>query len=209
MNRRNFLAHTSLGTAAVISGCFGTVAEFEEGCSFSSVMSQLAKYLPIGLQALAGVATLINPAAGSAVAGIIGLVNTAWGALQGAVNDYNSAPAASKQTTLEKVLVALDSVQEYLASVTKSLGVSSDTVVKAATAALLLISTTLASIEAQLAPQAAPAVTAAHVSHAAAIKAATTSVTVTSGIVVTGKPSDFKSCYNTIMQQAGRADLKL
>lgn len=205
MNRRNFLSHTSLGTALLITG-LGT-AELEEGCSFSSVMSQLAKYLPIGLQALAGVAALINPAVGSAVAGIIGLVNTAWGALQGAVNDYNSASAASKQTTLEKVLLALDSVQEYLAKVTQSLGVANTTEVKAATAALLLISATLASIESQLAPQAAPAVATVHTAHAKTASVST--VQVSTGIVVTGKPKDFKAAYNTIMQQAGRADLKL
>lgn len=200
MNRREFLTNSSLATAALASGVI-------EGCSFGSVMSSLGKYLPIALQALAGVATLLGPEYGVAISALVGLVNRAFGALQGAVNSYNSAPAVDKQNVLGEVLTAIDAVQTSLANVTQSLGVANSTVVKAAIAALLLISTTLGSIEATLAPKSAPAVSSFHVSHAKT--ASVSSVNVSTGITVTGKPSDFKKTYNTIMQQAGRADLKL
>src|SRR5271163_217896 len=151
MNRRRFIGTTALAAAA------GPSLLTLEGCAFGSVMAQLGKYLPIGLQALAGIASLISPGAGAAISALIGLINAAWGGLQAAVNAYNSAPAASKQTALEKVLEALDAVQSTIAQTSTALGVGGSEIVKAAEAALLLITTTLASIEAQLAPH-APAV---------------------------------------------------
>lgn len=179
-----------------------------EGCTFGSVMANLAKYLPIALRAVAGVAAIVAPGMGTAVASLIGLINTAFGALQGAVNDYNSAPAASKQTTLEKVLLALDLVQEYLGQTVKALGGGTNAALQGAEAALLLISTTLASIEATLAPQAAPTVASAHSTHASA--RSVSSVTVNGiTLAVSGKPGDFKRDFDKIMTDAGRGDLKL
>lgn len=197
LNRRTFLGTSALALAASTMTL--------EGCSFSSVMSNLGKFLPIGLSALAGVANLISPGAGTAIAALIGLINAAWGALQGAVHDYNTAPAAAKQTALEKVLLALDVVQEYLAKTTASLGVGTSTALKAAEAALLLITTTLGALEAQLAPKAAPAVANTHSAHAASHSV----VTVAGNIPVSGKPGDFKKTFNEIVAGAGRSDLQL
>lgn len=189
MNRRSFLGTSALAVA-------GASTLTLDGCTFGSVMSNLAKYLPIGLTALAGIANLISPGVGTAIAALIGLINVAWGGLQAAVNAYNSAPAASKQTALEKVLVALDVVQEYLAKTAASLGLGPTTspAWKAAEAALLLITTTLGAIEAQLAPKAVPSVASVHLGHVTA---------------VTTKPSDFKKDYNKIVVAAGRSDLQL
>lgn len=201
MNRRNFIGTTTL---AVVGAGSLTL----ESCSFGSVMSNLAKYLPIGLNALAGVANLISPGVGTVVAALIGQIQSAWGGLQAAVNEYNAAPAASKQTALEKVLLALDLVQEYLAKTATSLGVGSSAALKAAEAALLLITTTLGAIEAQLAPKAAPTVSTLHAAHASLHSVGSVSVTGTP-IAVTGKPGDFKAAFNKIVADAGRADLKL
>ena len=201
MNRREFV--TTSGIAVTMIGTVGL-----EGCTFGSVMANLAKYLPIALRAVAGVAAIVAPGMGTAVASLIGLINTAFGALQGAVNDYNSAPAASKQTTLEKVLLALDLVQEYLGQTVKALGGGTNAALQGAEAALLLISTTLASIEATLAPQAAPTVASAHSTHASA--RSVSSVTVNGiTLAVSGKPGDFKRDFDKIMTDAGRGDLKL
>lgn len=90
MNRRSFLGTTALATAA------GPSIFLLDACAFSSVMSKLATYLPIALKAVAGITTIVAPGSGTAVAAILGMVSGAFGALQGAVNDYNSAPAASK-----------------------------------------------------------------------------------------------------------------
>jgi hypothetical protein len=205
--RREFIKQVGIFTWAVLALNAGII---EGGCTFGSVMANLAKFLPIGLNALAGVAALISPGAGTAITPLIGLVNVAWGALQGAVNDYNSAPAASKQTTLEKVLLALDEVQQYLAQTYQQVGITAQNSppLKAAEAALLVITTTLGAIEAQLAPQAAPPTASMHVAHAQARSVSSVEV---NGIAVqvTGKPQDFKTTYNTIMQNAGRSDLKL
>jgi hypothetical protein len=178
-----------------------------EGCTFSGVMAQLGKYLPIGLSALTGVANIVAPGAGTAVSALIGLIQAAWGGLQGAVNTYNSAPSTSKQTELEKVLQALDAVQGQIGQTTQALGIGGTTAVKAASAALLLITTTLGSIEAQLAPKAAPVVANTHLAHASA--RSVQNVTVNSSIPLTGKPADFKKAFNEVMQQAGRSDLAL
>src|SRR5271167_1609496 len=136
--RREFLRQSGLLLYAA-AGIGDAGFLFLGGCSFSSVMSQLAKYLPIGLEALAGVANLISPGAGTAVSALIGLINVAWGGLQSAVNDYNAAPAASKQSALEKVLLALDAVQQAIAKTSAGLGIGDSTALKAAEAALLLI----------------------------------------------------------------------
>ncbi len=201
MKRRTFISTAALAAAA------GPSLLTLEGCSFGSVMAELGKYLPIGLQALAGIASLISPAAGAAISALIGLINAAWGGLQAAVNAYNSAPAADKQTALQKVLEALDAVQSTIAQTTTALGVGGTAIVKAAEAALLLITTTLASIEAQLAPQ-APAVASVHAAHAAA-HPATSVQTGGTTLQIDGKPQHFKASYNLIMVNAGRSDLKL
>jgi hypothetical protein len=202
MNRRGFIGTAALAAAA------GPSLLTLEGCSFGSVMANLAKYLPIALQAVAGVAAIVAPGAGTAIAALIGMINTAFGALQAAVNTYNSAAAADKATTLEKVLVALDAVQGQLAATIKALGVATSPAIQGAEAALLLVTTTLASIEATLAPQAPPVVASTHAAHAQA--ASVGSVTV-NGITlpVTGKPGDFKTTFNKIMTDAGRPDLVL
>lgn len=206
MNRRNFIGTTAL--AAVAAPSILTL----EGCSFASAMSKLATYLPIALKAVAGIAAIVAPGAGTAVAAILGMVSTAFGALMGAVNDYNSAPAASKQTMLEKVLLTLDEVQQYLTQTVTALGAGpSNVALQAAEAALTVTIATLGSIEATLAPQAAPAVASTHIAHARAGVFQSASVVTVNGnsIAVTGNPKDYKSAYNTIMVNASRPDLKL
>jgi hypothetical protein len=201
LNRRNFIQTGALAVA-------GASTLTLEGCTFGSVMGQLAKYLPIGLFALAGVANLISPGAGTLVASLIGLIQSAWGGLQAAVNDYNAAPSASKQTMMGKVLEALDAVQSELAKTASALGVGGTVALKAAEAALLLITSTLAAIESQLAPQAAPSTAAFHANHASAHSVSSVSVT-GMPVAVSGKPADFVKTFNKIMDQAGRTDLHL
>lgn len=209
--RREFLKQSGLLLYAM-TAIASTPVMFIEGCSFGSVMAHLATYLPIALKAVAGVAAIVAPGAGTAVAAILGMVSSSFGALQGAVNDYNSAPAASKQTTLEKVLLSLDLVQEYLGQAYTALGLNpSSVMIQGAQAALTLIIATLGSIEATLAPQAPPTTASVHLAHSrtGALKSASSVTVGGMSVAVTGNLKDFKGAYNTVMQNAGRPDLKL
>lgn len=110
------------------------------------------------------------------------------------------------------MLLALDLVQEYLQQAYTALGVNpANVLIQGAQAALTVIIATLGSVEATLAPHAPTTSASAHLQHsrAGALKGAT-SVSVNGvSIAVTGNPKDFTKTFDTIMQDIGRADLKV
>jgi hypothetical protein len=200
---RGLLAIT-LSLALIVAGC----------PPFATVMQKLKQYVPIGLQAFAGVVAIINPPVGSALALAAPLVNKAWSDLSSTIDAYNAAPAADKSSALGATLTALDALEANLKqSVTDLGGNPSSPEVQAAQAALLLLTTTLTAIESQLVPpQAPPALVIAHAHARIAMAQGPRTVMVAhdSIVLVPAKsPSDFCAQYNRIMASAGHPDRRL
>lgn len=134
-----------------------------QGCTFSSAMAQLEKYAPIALQAISSIVAIlvqggvIKTGQASTVTTDIGMATAALTDVENAVAAYNAAPAASKNTELNKVIAALQAAQSQLAQGVKDVGMNGNSnSVLAAEAGLQVIITTLAAIEVNL-PQPTPA----------------------------------------------------
>lgn len=135
-----------------------SVTLISAGCSFSSAVSQLEKYAPIGLNAFSQVVAILLEA-GVIKVGVASNLNdgVAKGTkvladLQSAVNAYQASPSPDKLTAVTNALNAADA---SLAQFASDLGVSAQNkAVVAAQAGLLVITTTLASISAAMAPKA-------------------------------------------------------
>lgn len=135
-----------------------SAAIFVQGCSFGSVMSGVAKWLPVGEQAFSEILAIISAAgllssqqAASAQA-IATKVSSDFGDIQNAVNAYNSAPATSKADTLAKVVTALEVMQTDLATFeadARIIDPKDQNVINLTVGALL---TTLAAFAAQISP---------------------------------------------------------
>jgi hypothetical protein len=182
------------------------------GCTFASAMSQLQTWAPVGLTAFTGIVSILNPAVGSPLAVWSGRVIKVWGDMQAGIRAYNDAPAANKATRMGELLTVLDAVQGELKQGIADLGANPSSVdVQAAQAALLLLQTTLATIEAKLAPKAPAPVAATHTQHTTEFEGARTvrvnKSTLTIGPVTSG--SDFKKQFNVIMQHAGLIEYQL
>jgi hypothetical protein len=186
MERRKFVGHLVKGAAVVaIVG----IAGYEAGCTIGTVLAQLEKWLPVGLQAFAGVVAIINPPAGSALFLAVVAAKALWTDISTAIAAYNAAPAASKTTALGKVETAIGALLQSLPSIVSLLGGSSLSGV--VSAALDLIEATLGSIDAQIGGT--PPVTAMG---AKPQKAALS-------------PADFKKQFNSIVTNGGFAQYAL
>lgn len=128
------------------------------GCSFGSVMNGIAKWLPVGEQALAEILAILS--AGGALTApqsaqyqaIAAKVSSDFGDIQSAVNQYNAAPSTGKSTTLAKVITAMQIIQTDLStfeSDARIVDAKDQTVINLSVGALL---TTLAALEAQISP---------------------------------------------------------
>lgn len=161
------------------------------GCSFSSAMTQLQKYMPVALQAFEGVVAILvetgalGAAQGSSADAVSTAASAALSDVQSAVTAYNAAPAASKATKLGEVVTALSAAQTQLKNFLADAHVKSSSAQATIQAAVLLISTTLASIEASISPNPTPA----QVMAKASIKKVSA--------------SDFKKSYNQIVTSGG------
>ena len=197
MFRRKFLQVLSLLWFA------GSSALLVAGCDAASVFSQLVTWAPLGFKALAGIITLINPAAGSALSIAFGLANTLWSNLTAAITNYQNDTSASKATTLGKLIDALDALGSQITSIISNLSsyVSvSPVILMAAQAALSIIETTLSSIASHLS-------TTAKSAKAARAPVTVNGVTISVTAATSGK--DFQNRYNTNMKAAGHTELIL
>src|SRR5271167_4157706 len=162
ITRREFV---TIGGMTVIGAAgFGL-----EGCTFATAIQQLQQWAPTVLSAFSGIVTIINPAAGSALA-IATLAITklfgVGGPIPAAISAYQASPGTTTLSTLISVLNAANGQFEAVLNDIPTTLNSND--VKAAQASLLLLVTTMDAFEARLAP-APPVATAAHAQRAVAL----------------------------------------
>jgi len=102
MNRRKFVG--ALTGAAILAGTTITL----EGCN---VWADIQAWVPAGIAAFESVVTLVAPMAAPALNTIATTVEAGFSALAAAVNQYINAPAASKATFKQKVLLIFSQLQ--------------------------------------------------------------------------------------------------
>ena len=116
--RRGFFGY---GAGALTAVCFGSL--FQTACSFTSIVSAVLKYVPMGLTAFSAILSLLAgygiPTA--SIEAIVNLVKAAFSDLQVAIQQYNDAPAANKTTFLGKISTALSVVEAELQAFWNSL----------------------------------------------------------------------------------------
>lgn len=116
--RRAFLGRLTRDAALILLA--GGVSYFTGGCN---VLSELATWVPIGLQGFSIVLGAINPVAGSALAIAFTTASGLWTALQSAIANYNSTSHAGA-TGLQKVVAAIDALSGSLDQIVAALPVS-------------------------------------------------------------------------------------
>lgn len=103
MNRRAFVGTLTASAAGLALASTATLS----GCS---ALDDLETYVPIGLAAFDGIITLINPVAGSALDLAVKALDIAWTAVSTAIANYQHDTTDPKNTLLEKIIAALNSL---------------------------------------------------------------------------------------------------
>jgi hypothetical protein len=123
MKRREFMkkltvAGASLRLLWISSVMLGSAAL--EGCIS---MAELSLWVGTGLEAFAGIVSIINPPAGSVLAIAVTTAEGLWKAVSAAITEYND-PSLPKSTTFQKVIAALTALQDGLQGVLDAIPVS-------------------------------------------------------------------------------------
>lgn len=105
MNRRKFVGSLASGAAAIALA--GGSLELA-GCN---VWAEIQAWVPAGVAAFESVVTLVAPLAAPAINTLATTVEAGFSALAAAVNQYINAPAASKATFKDKVLLIFSQLQ--------------------------------------------------------------------------------------------------
>src|SRR5579863_5486389 len=160
--------------------------------SCATAIKELEAWSPTVLNAFAGVVALVNPQAGSALAIAGAEIPKVWGVVQAAISNYQANPTTG---TLNEVTAALNAANSqfnaFLAAIQQN---PNSNEAKAAEAGMLLLVTTLESIQARLATV-APATQNAHMARA-----------VTLGVSPAKNNADFKKRWNVIMTANGHPE---
>jgi hypothetical protein len=111
-SRRNFLVGAGTAAATIpLAGCPAFLVSLE---------ADIMNYVPVGLQAFSSIVSIleddgvINPIVGTSINTIITAVKAGFSDLQLAIENYENAPAANKQTLLGKIATMISVVQGLL-----------------------------------------------------------------------------------------------
>ena len=108
------ITRREFGKAVSMTALGGTIGLTTMGLSCSSVFTDIENYVPIGIAAFQEVLSLIDPTEAALLAPIIQTVKAAFADLDAIVQQYESAPAASKATLLGKISTAISAVMSEL-----------------------------------------------------------------------------------------------
>ncbi len=141
--RRGFVGHLvgGAGTLVLAGGTMLTMT----GCS---ALSELETWVPVGLAAFDGIASIVD----GPIAAIATTVDGLWAAVSNAINLYQHS-TDPQNTRLDKIIAALDALNGGLAQVLAALPISLPAGILAASkAGLALLIATLISIRNKLQP---------------------------------------------------------
>lgn len=153
MKRRNFLHNLAIGTFTATISTLGLTA-----FSCQNIWNKIEKYLPVGLQAfqaivqiLIGQGVISTPMA-SDIAVVTADVNSAFGDAGVAVNAYQSAPAASKQSLVSEATLALTNIENAINAFWSQIKIQDPKLEAKIEGLLGLIVTSISAMLAQLPP---------------------------------------------------------
>jgi hypothetical protein len=169
-----------------------------QGCTFASAMAELEQWSPTVLTAFAGVVSIINPPAGSALALSAAEIPKVWALVDAAINQYKTNPGTGSLANVTAALAAANAQFNQFLSVIQANPNSQDA--KAAEAGMLLLIVTLQSIQAKLGPTVAPTPTAPTITFTATARAASM------GIVAAKSNKDFKKKWSQLMIANGHSE---
>jgi hypothetical protein len=181
---RSFAALAALPFVGILSSC-----------SLESVWTAIQKYVPLGLSAFSAVLSILSGAdfpIGAALAGIIALVQKAFGDLQAAVADYQSAPSGAKQGLIAKVSEALTIIEANLQSFWNGLSIPDAKLEGVIEGLIGVIVTTLQGFAAALPTSQTPAANAARAARASLPKIA-------GGAAKRRSEREFKKDFNAVL----------
>lgn len=147
VSRRSFGKFLSSAGLAIATG-FTTMA-----VSCGSVFNEILQYVPVALQALQGLLSVLQSGGitlSSVVQADLNDAKAAFADLQADVTSYNDAPAASKATLLGQVSTALSIVQGSVQKFWTDLGLPDGNIATIVSGVLGVILSTLAYYQAQL-----------------------------------------------------------
>jgi hypothetical protein len=114
MTRRQF---SKVSFVSLIIGAAVSVS----GCLFSTVEADIAAYVPIALQAVAGVLAIFDPGVAAIFTPLVTLINAGLASVQKAIADWQAADATQKPGLVGGITAALQVVesdfQNFLTSV--------------------------------------------------------------------------------------------
>ena len=109
--RRSFIGTLSAGAAAL---ALAGGALSLEGCMFSTIEADIEAYLPVALQAVDAILSLINPAAAVIVEKFTPILEAALAAITKAIADWQAAEAAQKPGFVGAIIATLLTIQTDL-----------------------------------------------------------------------------------------------
>ena len=99
-HRRGFLAMLGSGAGYLAMAAAGAGSLAMAGCD---PIAEIKAWIPVGLNALQSIVTLLGPLVPPGVAAIIGVVKVAFSDLLDAIQQYQTAPPADTATWLGKI----------------------------------------------------------------------------------------------------------
>jgi len=154
LTRRKF-ATASIATAVGMS----VSIPFESACTFSSVFANIEKYVPVGLQAVSAVLSILtgNGIAVAGVSGIIALIKVAFADLSAAVSQYQNAPAGQKTGLLGAISETMTVLEANIQKLWSDLSIPDARLSSLIEGLLGVITTTLSGFMTQLPAPVSPA----------------------------------------------------
>lgn len=104
--RRKFIAFLIVGMASLGMG----------GCLLSTIEADIEAYLPVALQAITAILSIVDPAAAAIVEQFTPILQAAFAAITKAIADWQAADAAQKPGFVGAIIATLETIQTDLAN---------------------------------------------------------------------------------------------
>ena len=162
--KREWTRRQALKAVAIFGFMTASLSQMAVSCS--NLFTEILAYISVGLQGFASIMNILSGlgvipvGSGAALNMAIALVKSGFADLQTAVNDYESAPAASKATLEGKISTVLQDLQNEITAFWNNLALPSPQDAALIQGLLEVITTSLAAFATQLPP--APASSVMH-----------------------------------------------
>ena len=121
-------------------------------CNSTDVWHSIEIWVPTGIAAFEQILNLVAPLQAPGIDAIAELVKAGFASLSAAVDQYINAPAASKATLAQKIILIFNDITANIQSFINALGASANPIVKIAVALITIIVSTIEGFLSQIMP---------------------------------------------------------